>query len=357
MPERVLVTGASGFIAGYCIRDLLERGYAVRGTVRDLSATAKVSHLQGLADRHGADLELVAAGLDSDAGWADAVAGCDHVMHVASPFPGGTPDNEDELIRPAVDGTLRVLRAAAASGTVKRVVLTSSIAAVSFGHDEHHPTLRTEQDWSVVERSPAYQKSKTLAERAAWDYIAAMPANQHLELAVINPGLVLGPVQTEGVNTSVDVVRMLLAREQPGSPSIGFATVDVRDLAVAHRLAMELPQAAGNRYICAGGNIWMREIAKVLATEFNPRGFRVPTAGVPTWLVWIVARFDPTMRLALQLVGREELVSSDRAKRELGWTMRPVQQTIIDTAESLIEYGIVSPSSTRRRRGQPAAAR
>ncbi|NEE02834.1 SDR family oxidoreductase [Phytoactinopolyspora halotolerans] len=353
MTERVLVTGASGFIAGHCIRDLLDQGYAVRGTVRDLTSADKIAHLYGLADGAAGELELVEADLSSDDGWPEAVAGCDYVLHVASPFPSGVPDDEDELIRPAVDGTLRVLRACAASGTVRRVVLTSSVAAISSGHSRRDPAPYTEHDWSVVEHSTAYQKSKTLAERAAWDYVAELAEAQRFELAVINPGLVLGPVQTAAARTSVNVVRTLLARAQPGSPAIGFAVVDVRDLAVAHRHAMTLPHAAGHRYICAGDNIWMRDIAKTLAAEFNPRGFRVPTGSVPRWLVWIAARFDPTMRLALELIGRPERVDSTKARRELNWQMRPTERTIIDTAESLIEHGVVTPA--RRRLARQAA--
>jgi len=338
--ERVLVTGATGFVAGHCIRELLDHGYAVRGTVRDLTATGTA--LDELARR--GPLELVEANLESDRGWHAAVSGCTYVLHVASPFPAPAhvPDNEDELIRPAVQGTLRVLRACADHG-VKRVVLTSSIAAITAGYDRADHTTRTEDDWSLVDSSPAYQKSKTLAERAAWDYVRGLPDNRRFELVALNPGNVLGPLQRPSVRTSVESVRVLLARAVPGSPHIGFANVDVRDLATAHRLAMETPEAAGNRYICAGEHLWMRDIARILADEFNPRGFRVPTGSVPHWLLWTLARFNKTMRMALYMAGRRELVSADKARRELGWTMRPARETIIDTANSLIQHGICAP--------------
>ncbi len=284
---------------------------------------------------------VVEADLGSDPGWREAVTGCTYVLHVASPFPAEVPKNEMDVIRPAVEGTKRVLSACAESGTVKRVVVTSSVAAVAFGHDARDRRVRTEADWSNVDRCEAYQKSKTLAERAAWDLVAELPAGRRLELAVINPGFVLGPVMNADPGTSGEVVRKLLAREMPACPRIGFAPVDVRDIAIAHRLAMENPQAAGNRYICAGEHMWIEDMAKVLAAEFNPKGYRVPTGRLPYWLMWVVARFDKTIRLALEYVGRQELVSCDKAKRELGWSMRPVEQSIIDTGRSMIEYGIV----------------
>jgi nucleoside-diphosphate-sugar epimerase len=333
MAERVLVTGATGFVAGHCVEELLAHGYAVRGTVRDPGNEEKVAHLRAL----GGDLELVAADLDADDGWAAAVAGCSYVLHVASPFPYGTPDHEDDLIRPAVQGTLRVLRACAADSGVRRVVLTSSLAAIVEGHDKRDRTVRTEDDWSVVEASPAYQKSKTLAERAAWDY-----ARTHgdFELVALNPGMVLGPLQRASAGTSVQPVQQLLARKVPASPRVGFATVDVRDLAVAHRLAMESSVAAGRRYILAGNHSWLRDMAKTLAEEFPAN--RVPTGALPDWLVWTLARFDRSMRMVWDFVGRENLVSAERATRELGWTMRPLRETLRDTGESLVKLGMVT---------------
>jgi len=337
----VLVTGASGFIAGHCVRELLEQGYLVRGSVRSVQAREKHAHLYALAERTGGTLELVEADLGRDQGWAEAVAGCTYVLHVASPFPAEVPKDEMDLIRPAVDGTMRVLSACAASGSVKRVVLTSSVAAIAYGHDAQDRKVRTEADWSNPDRCEAYQKSKTLAERAAWDFVERQPADTRFELVVINPGFVLGPVMSADPGTSGEVVRKLLAREMPACPRIGFAPVDVRDVAIAHRLAMENPQAPGNRYICAGDHMWIEDMAKVLAAEFNPRGYRVPTGRLPYWLMWIIARFDKTIRLALEYVGRQEQVSCEKAKRELGWSMRPVAQTIVDTGRSMIEYGIV----------------
>ena len=337
----VLVTGASGYIAGHCVRELLEHGYRVRGTVRRLADSRKTEHLRRMAAARGGSLELVEADLTADRGWREAVAGCTYVLHVASPFPAEIPKDEMELIGPAVEGTKRVLRACAESGTVKRVVMTSSVAAIAFGHTDGHDTVRTEADWSRVENCEAYQKSKTLAERAAWEFVDGLPADRRFELAVINPGFVLGPLLNADPGTTGELVRKLMMREMPACPEIGFAPVDVRDVATAHRLAMERPEAAGNRYICAGDHLWVQEMAKVLATEFNPRGYRVPTGRLPYWLMWIIARFDKAVRLALGYVGRKERVSSAKARRELGWTMRPIEETIVDTGRTMVEHGVV----------------
>ncbi len=337
----VLVTGATGYIAGHCIRELLEHGYRVRGTVRSLADPRKTEHLRRMATALGGSLDLVEADLTSDRGWREAVAGCTYVQHVASPFPAEVPKDEMELIRPAVDGALRVLKACAESGTVKRAVMTSSVAAVAFGHSDGQQTVRTEADWSVADNCDAYPKSKTLAERAAWDFVKQLPSGRCFELAVINPGFVLGPLLNNDQGTSCELIRKLMMREMPACPQIGFAPVDVRDVAIAHRLAMERPEAAGNRYICAGEHTWVQDIAQVLAAEFNPRGYRVPTGRLPYWLMWIFARFDKAVHLALGFVGRKELVSAAKAQRELGWTMRPVRESIIETARTMIEHGVV----------------
>jgi dihydroflavonol-4-reductase len=335
--RRILVTGATGFIAGQCISELLQHGYAVRATVRDLR-TADIAHLWSIAERTGGSLEFAEARLDADAGWADAVDGCDGVWHLASPVPAGVPKDENELIRPAFDGTLRVLRAAAAAGTVRRVVMTSSTDAIVHGH-QRGDQVRTETDWSIVDSVAPYPKSKTLAERAAWEYAA----DQRFELVTINPGMVVGPLLHAQRATSMEAIRQLLARRLPAVPRLSFAVVDVRDVAAAHRLAMETPAAAGNRYICAASTHWMGEIAEILAAEFGPRGYRVPTRTLPYWLMWTGARFDATIRLALTYYDVPVLVSADKAKRELGWTPRPADEAVIAAADSLIRFGIVPP--------------
>ncbi|MFF0492779.1 NAD-dependent epimerase/dehydratase family protein [Nocardia sp. NPDC004068] len=321
MPDRVLVTGVSGFLAGHVVAELRDHGYRVRGTVRRVTPELAA---------HLGDVELVTADLAADDGWAEAVAGCRFVVHTASPFPMAEPDHEDELIRPAVDGTLRVLRAAAAAG-VERVVLTSSLAAIAVGHSDRECT---EADWSDLSACRAYDKSKTLAERAAWEFARSTPG---FELAVINPGMIVGPVLRAAVGTSAGAIRAILAKEMPGIPPISFAPVDVRDAAAAHRLAMEVPEAAGNRYICAGQPVSMPEMARMLATRY-----RVPTRTLPAPLLRVAGLFDGTARAATRFLGRTERVSAAKARAELGWSTRPVAESVLDTAESLIRFGLVA---------------
>lgn len=334
----VLVTGASGFVAGHCLQALTAAGFKVRGTVRSLKSLAKIQHLEKIAP----GVELVEADLSSDDGWEAAVAGATYILHVASPFPATIPDHEDELIRPAVDGTVRVLQAAAnTNGAVKRVVVTSSIAAIAYGHDSAPTKPYTEADWSVPEKCQPYPKSKTLAERAAWDFVAALPAEQKFELAVILPGFVAGPLVSAADGTSAEVIRRLLKREMPACPALGWAMVDVRDIAAAQVAAMTKPEAAGQRYICAGEHIWLRDIAKILDQEFRPRGYRVPTGHLPYAALWLASRFDKGLRLTLDSIGRKEQVSSAKAQKELGWTQRSYRETLIDMGNSAIQLGIV----------------
>lgn len=250
MSELVLVTGATGFLGQHCILQLLAAGYEVRGTVRSLQREADVRTALRRGGADAAKLSLVEADLTADAGWAEAVRNCTYVLHVASPFPLVQPDDEDDLIRPAREGALRVLKAAAEAG-VKRTVLTSSVAAVSAGHDKSGGRVFDESDWSDLEKPnvSAYEKSKTLAERAAWDFIAT-PDARGMELAVINPGAVLGPALSADTSSSLEIVRQLMSRALPACPHIGFPIVDVRDVASAHLAAMTRPDAAGKRFIC-----------------------------------------------------------------------------------------------------------
>jgi nucleoside-diphosphate-sugar epimerase len=330
---RVLVTGATGFVAGQCIAELLARGYDVRGTVRDL-ATADVAHLRPLADRDGS-LQFAAARLDADEGWAEAADGCDFVLHVASPIPFKAPKDENEIIRPAVDGTLRVLNAAAKAG-VRRVVCTGSTDAIAH-NSRTADRVRTEDDWSDPAECGAYAKSKIMAERAAREF-----ADDHsLELATVLPGAVIGPPMRVERASSADIVRRMLAREMPLIPRLSLAFTDVRDLAVAHRLALETPGAAGNRYICAGEDKWLRDVAAVLAAEYGPRGYRVSTRRLPSWLLRAAGPFSSEAKLAISVLGIPHVVSADKARRELGWVPRPFRESVIDTAESLLGRGLI----------------
>lgn len=336
----VLVTGATGFVAGHCIRELLEHGYQVRGSVRSL-ARSDVTHLRAL--ERGEEIDFVEARLDSDLGWPEAVAGCDHVLHVASPIPFRIPRNEDEVIRPAVDGTRRVLEAAAEAG-VRRVVMTSSIDTVT--HDRAKGDRpRTEEDWSLPEESAPYGKSKVLAERAAWEIAGATG----LELVTLLPGAVIGPPQQLRRESSGDMVRRVLAGEMPVCPPLELAYTDVRDLATAHRLALETPAAAGNRYLCAGEVLSLTDIARLLAEEYGPRGYRISTRRLPVWALRAAAVVSPEARLATIVLGSPQRVSVAKIERDLGWTPRPVRDTVLQTAEDLIARGIVTPAGRGRR--------
>jgi dihydroflavonol-4-reductase len=339
----VLVTGASGFIGLHCVLQLLEQGYRVRGTVRSEGRAAEVR--EAMEANAGADaarrLELVEADLTRDEGWADAARGCTYVLHVASPFPNRVPEHEDELIRPAKEGTLRVLRAAAEAG-VRRVVLTSSLAAVSSGHPHDNSRVFTEEDWSIVERCPPYPKSKTLAERAAWDFVAGLEGDTPMELCVINPGAVLGPVLNRHYSTSGEIARKLLMREIPGTAKLGFPWVDVRDVASAHIAAMTVPEAAGQRFCCAIEFGWIDEVADILAKRFGPEGWKVPTRKLPGFLVRVFAIFDPTVKTVLSDLGRMRNVSNQRIREVLQWQPHSLEEMTVSMGETMIEQGIVS---------------
>jgi len=331
----VAVTGASGYIALHVIAELRRRGYPVRASLRTMARADGVR--AALAGQGGDDaaLDFVAADLLADHGWDELAAGCRYLHHVASPVPLLEPKDEDELVRPAREGALRVLGAAAAAG-VERVVMTSSVAAVNQGLYEDRPY--TEDDWSVAaDDIGGYAKSKTLAERAAWDFIGALEGERRMELTTINPSMVLGPLLDPDGSASVEVVRKLLAREIPGCPRLGFSLVDVRDVAAAHVAAMTAPAAAGRHYICSCSFLWMAEIAQHLADA----GHRVPTRKLPDWLVRRLALFDPVVRRVVPELGRQTAFDCARIRGELDWRPRPLSETVAATARSLKSFGVV----------------
>ncbi|MCF8880356.1 aldehyde reductase [Hyphobacterium sp. SN044] len=342
MADRVLVTGATGFLGQHCILQLIAAGYEVRGTVRSLTREAEVRYALRRGEADNTKLTLVEADLSADAGWDAAVAGCTSVMHVASPFPLSQPQDDDELIRPARDGALRVLKAAAKAG-VKRTVMTSSVAAVSAGHDKSGRRVFDENDWSDLDgpNVSAYEKSKTLAERAAWDFIAS-PEAKGMELSVINPGAILGPALTADMSTSLEIVRQLMARALPACPRIGFPVVDVRDVAAAHLAAMTTPEAAGKRYICTEKQAWFSEIAKVLDARYGPEGWKIPTGELPGFVVRIVALFNPTVRSILPSLGVERRFDTSRIRTDLNWQPCGMEAMSLASADSLIELGVVT---------------
>jgi nucleoside-diphosphate-sugar epimerase len=335
--ELVLVTGGSGFIGTHCILQLLEAGYRVRTTVRSLKREADVRAMlqSGGAAEPGNRLSFFVADLEDDAGWPDAVAGCDYVLHVASPLPPSTPKHEDDLIIPAREGTLRVLRAASDAG-VRRVVLTSSFSAIGYGHPPQSAPF-TEKDWSNLNSDvAAYPKSKTLAERAAWDFIAR--EGRALELSVINPVGVLGPVLGPDYSASILLVQRLMDGAMPGCPRLNFGLVDVRDVADLHLRAMTHPDAKGERFLATAGDFfWMRDIATVLKLRMGAAAKRVPTREIPNWLVRLAALRDPAIRLITPELGKAKNGTSEKARRILGWTPRSSEDAIVATAQSLVQ--------------------
>jgi nucleoside-diphosphate-sugar epimerase len=338
----VLVTGATGFLAKHCIAQLLDGGYRVRGTLRDLRKAEGLRSLLGGGDR----LTFAQADLGDDRGWPEAVAGCTYVLHVASPVPSTLPAHADEVIVPAREGTLRVLRAAVAA-RVERVVLTSSTAAVLYGHPRDGTRTYDENDWSLLNDAVGpYERSKTIAERAAWDYVASlrgtMPDGRRPELVALQPGALLGPVLDADFSVSAEIVRKLMNRDLPGCPDLGWALADVRDVAGAHITAMTHPRAPGQRFILAGEHMPMRDIAGILARHFGPRGYKVPSRRLPSWLLRLVATWDKTMAMTVRELGRRQDVSSARAREVLGWRPRGEEAMVVDMAESLIRCGAVA---------------
>jgi nucleoside-diphosphate-sugar epimerase len=336
----VLVTGGSGFVGAHCILQLLDAGYSVRATVRSLSREPEVREmLQAGGAKSLSNLGFVAADLLSDDGWADAVAGTDYVLHVASPFPASQPKNEDDLIIPAREGALRVLRAAR-DAKVKRVVLTSSFAAVGYSAP---PSGRPfdERDWTNPDdKVTPYVKSKTLAEKAGWDFIRAEGGG--LELAVINPVGILGPALSKDLSTSVALAVQLLNGDMPGLPQISFGIVDVRDVASAHLLAMTNPRAAGERFLAiAGDAMSIPAIAQLLRDRLGDEAKNVPTRVLPNWFVKAMAVIMPALRENTSHLGKAKQASNEKARTVLGWTPRGNEEAILATAQSLIDLGLI----------------
>lgn len=336
MAGTVLVTGGTGYIAGFLVRQLLAEGWTVHTTVRSLSReTTLRADLGGTPET----LKIFAADLLSDVGWAEAAAGCSHVAHVASPFPAAAPKHEDELIVPARDGAIRALRAARDAGAT-RFVLTSSAAAIAYGHGRRAQPY-TEADWTNIDGPAvyAYVKSKTIAERAAREWIAA--EGGAMEFASVNPAAVLGPVTSGDTSTSIEVVRQLLVGALPGCPDLGFGIVDVRDVADLHVRALTAPGMAGERFVCSGPFLKMIDVARILKDRLGPQARKVPVRRLPDWMVRLLAVFSPVIRQVSSELGNIRAMDSSHARDVLGWVPRPVEETVVDCARSLIEVGVV----------------
>lgn len=339
---RVLVTGGSGFIAGHCILQLLDQGYEVRATMRSLDKEAAVrSVLAGAGMTDGSRLSFVAADLTNDAGWRDAVADVSHVLHVASPVQPGHVDNEDDLIVPAREGTLRVLRAASGAG-VKRVVLTSAFHAVSWGHP-HDGHVFTEQDWTIIDGPgvDAYGKSKTLAERAAWEFAARETGGP--ELVTMLPVAVMGPVMGRSISGANHIIQSILAGNMAAFPHLYIPIVDVRDVATAHVAAMTTPDAAGQRFLLSNGPaVSMTEIGATIRANLGAAAAKVPTRTVPNLAVRLGAVFRKEFRPFVPDLGYAKKTSNDKARRVLGWTPRDPKEAIVAAAESMVAKNLVA---------------
>lgn len=338
---RVLVTGGSGFIGSRALVQLLEAGYEVRTTVRNLESEARVRALlkAGGSEPNGR-LSFVAADLEEDEGWREAVEGCEFVLHIASPFPASLPKHEDDLIVPARNGALRVLRAAR-HAEVRRVVMTSSFAAIGYGHEPRDEPF-DETSWTNLRGrgvSP-YAKSKTLAERAAWEFIEGEGSG--LELAVVNPVGVFGPVLGADYSTSIILIQRLLDGEMPGCPQLSFGVVDVRDVVDLHMCAMTSPAANGERFLAVSGAFMsIREMALTLKERLGDVASRAPTRELPNWFVRVVALFDAEVRSIIPELGHYKDATNEKARSLLQWTPIAREDALIATARSLLDLALL----------------
>jgi nucleoside-diphosphate-sugar epimerase len=335
----VLITGISGFIARHCALEMLRSGYRVRGTVRAQDKADSVS--RSLARHVDTEaLEFAEADLMSDAGWKEAVAGCKFVLHVASPFPAGQPKDEQALILPAVDGTRRVM-AAAAAASVERLIQTSSMVAVMYGHPPARTAPFSEIDWTDVDARGVtpYARSKTLAERAARAFMKSDRSG--MQYASVNPGFVLGPVLDADVGTSAEVIQMFLRGKYPGAPRISMPCVDVRDIAKMHRLALEVDAASGGRYLGVSETPWMLDIARAIRAGLGPQASKVPSRQLPDWVLRIVGIFDPIARQVVPELGKELRVDNSQTRKTLGLSFIPAGDAAVAMARSLIDLDLV----------------
>jgi dihydroflavonol-4-reductase len=343
MPQDlVLVTGGSGFIGIHCIVALLNAGYPVRTTVRSLDRQGEVlAMLQRAGINPEGRITFAATDLMSDEGWPQAVTGCRYVLHVASPFHIRQVKHEDELVVPAREGTLRVLRASRDAG-VERVVLTSSFAAIGYGHPGLQTAPYTEGDWTDINGDDvsAYIKSKALAERDAWDFLEREGGT--LQLVAVNPTAVFGPALGPKLSGSVEVMQKMLNGESPAAPRLSFGVVDVRDVADLHLLAMTNPAANGQRFLAvAGPSVPFVELSQILRKHLGQRGRRLPTREVPDWIIRIIVLVRPDLRAMVPLLGKRHDATAEKAKTLLGWQHRTIEEALTSTADSLFALGLI----------------
>lgn len=326
---KVFVTGASGFIAKHILRELLERGYEVRASVR---SDARKVELEQLFPE--AQMEFAFLDLNKDDGWTDAMVGCDVLIHTASPFPLGEPKDPNELIRPAVDGTLRAMNAVKAAG-IKRVILTSSCAAIYKDASKPKKAPSNEENWTSIDDPSvgAYEASKTLAEKAAWDFASENP---EIALTTINPGGVFGPSMDARYGSSLEIVEQLMTGKIPMAPPMDLMLVDVRDVAMMHVAAIDMEETKGERYAGSSNTLRFVDLGRILK-DWDP-GLKAPTREMPEWLVRILGRFVPDLKPLLASLGRNLAVSGDKAERVFGFKFIPAEDALIASAESIKMY-------------------
>jgi dihydroflavonol-4-reductase len=341
--KTVLVTGGSGYLAGWCIVDLLQRGYRVRTTVRTPSREREVRAAVGSQSDSHQHLSVHSADLLSDEHWPHLTEGCDYVLHVASPLPVSQPKDPDELIVPAREGTLRVAGAALDAG-VQRIVLTSSVAAIRGGNEGRRLDETVWTDLSSPGLTP-YMQSKTIAEQAAWELADRRDARDRL--AAVNPTVIIGPLLSDDRSASLEAIERLL-KGMPAMPRLGFGFVDVRDVADLEIRAMTSREAGGERLVADAGFLWMSEVAQILRERLGPRASKVPTRVAPDLLVRAMALFDGGIRSFKDSLGKRTEYETAKAQDLLGWSPRPIEETIVETAESLIARGVVeAPAGAR----------
>jgi dihydroflavonol-4-reductase len=334
--ETVLVTGGTGFIGLHCLQQLLDKGYKVRTTIRSESRKQEVLEAMKKHSSNCENLEFYIADLLKDDGWKEAVEGSKYVLHVASPFFLGEPESEDVFIKPAVEGTLRVLKACA-DADVQKVVLTSSFAAVGYGHPREKEVY-TEEDWSSVDGEiSAYAKSKTLAEKAAWEFVENLEESKKFNLTVINPVAVTGPMLTSDIGSSNDFLLKLISGSMPACPKIHMGYIDVRDVAKAHIFSMTEEKTNGERIILSENEMFFAEVGKTL----NEAGFKKsPTKELPNFLVKIMSFFVGELKTLLSALDRKGDIDKTKAERFFNWEYISTEQSVTETAQQLQDMGL-----------------
>lgn len=337
--SKVLVTGATGFIASHTILELVNKGYSVRGTARSASKADQLNTTLSAYAAKPIEIELVSADLTQDEGWIKAMEGVTYLLHLASPILTVLPKDPNDLIVPARQGALRVLRAAKSAG-VKRVVMTSSFAAIGYGWGKKRPPVLDERHWSNpdnIKDNTAYTRSKTIAEKAAWDYVQGEGAG--LELVTISPVAVLGPAMSGDISASLELVTQPMQNKVPAYPKMTYGIVDVRNVAQAHVIAMEKPEAAGERFIVGGEILSFAEIGDLLREAFPNR--KLPKGELPNWLVKLLTLVNPPLKQIVPELGKRRTYSNEKSRQVLGLEYIPAQEAVLASANSLINLGVL----------------